>query len=92
MNAHTPGPWAVNDDDPTEVVTRHGRLVAACHYRGEAKANARLIAAAPELLEALLDCAAYLDALAGSKLVTGPSIDARRASARTAVAKAEEAS
>lgn len=54
---HTPGPWEIFPTDNLKVVTRSGRgtdviEIAQCyHYNGEA--NARLIAAAPELLQAL---------------------------------------
>lgn len=61
--SHTPGPWAVDSDDPSDVVetVRGGMLLARAYQIGEDKtdwerarrANARLIAAAPELLEAL---------------------------------------
>lgn len=57
----TPGKWVITDNDPTDNLT-----IAALGYdlkpvadvifigdRGETRANARLIAAAPELLEAL---------------------------------------
>lgn len=52
---HTPGPWAIGKYD--EVVDSSGntiRVHGMTLTSGElAKANARLIAAAPELLEAL---------------------------------------
>jgi hypothetical protein len=49
---HTPGPWA---QVGTDVVTDNF-LIAACGERNNpvAKANARMIAAAPELLDALI--------------------------------------
>ena len=60
---HTPGPWTVgpwfdNDGQPEiiiEHVTPHGNLVPAVALGGLVgqEANARLIAAAPELLDAL---------------------------------------
>jgi hypothetical protein len=64
---HTPGPWA---SDPTVsfhdrpdlpcVVDEHRLIVAQCwddgHSEDECEANARLIAAAPELYEALRMC------------------------------------
>lgn len=64
MNAHshTPGPWVVADaNGPIEggtcVQSLHDTyMVASCaHYypRGTVQANARLIAAAPDLLDAL---------------------------------------
>lgn len=63
---HTPGPWfcRVGDEWSHSVVTRHGTLpdgsdncwtVASINKQREPEheANARLIAAAPELLDAL---------------------------------------
>lgn len=60
---HTPGPWTVRDDDT--VVGPKGNVVAECcgysvkaegmeqKAQGGREANANLIAAAPELLEAV---------------------------------------
>jgi hypothetical protein len=63
MSKHTPGPWFTDHNDPTRVCKqfRSGRVVnetiAKTAYawmtNAERLANARLIAAAPELLEAL---------------------------------------
>lgn len=62
---HTPGPWHVDPKAPEESffedvnILRHdGLAVAVCVHNGdivppEPEANARLIAAAPDLLEAL---------------------------------------
>ncbi len=94
MNKHTPGPWKAQsrsmsdqslvvkaaDENYTEIcMLRQG---AQRHY-GDADesdiANARLIASAPELLAAAI---AYLDAGIGN-------IDSRRASLRSAIAKAK---
>jgi hypothetical protein len=57
--AHTPGPWQVNFRDDTQVCDADGEVrgcapIAFCkgsHH--EARSNARLIAAAPDLLAAL---------------------------------------
>jgi hypothetical protein len=64
MNKHTPGPWssrgrAIRGPHPKDPAGR-ARIVAKAiwdngTYVDEAEANARLIAAAPELLEALED-------------------------------------
>ena len=84
MNAkHTPGPWKVsmnqiksNYDTVAQVFTH---LV-----QGRNEANARLIASAPDLLEALEDCVAVMDReLAGLKVIQ-PELSA----ARAAIAKA----
>lgn len=61
---HTPGPWKTNGDP--YVSTGDGKhSIAFTDCRGisdaEAKANARLIAAAPDLLEALKDCRRALE-------------------------------
>lgn len=55
----TPGRWAVSDTGPSDLyVISTGPRAAVCHVltddrarRGEAEADARLIAAAPELYE-----------------------------------------
>lgn len=55
---HTKGPWFVGRDEfPNEdnIYGPDNAIVGGAHQsRKEVKANARLIAAAPELLEALL--------------------------------------
>ena len=51
----TPGPWEIADD-PLEWknhITSQNGTIAYVVFQPEAEANARLIAAAPELLEAL---------------------------------------
>lgn len=76
MSKHTPGPWRV---DPTLAVRAvgNGVRVARAHYdiqvRGKegreefeyAQANANLIAAAPEMLEALRTVVRHLHAPGG---------------------------
>ena len=56
MNAHTPGPWQVigSPSDPW-IIAKSGVLVANVRYTNDqTQGDARLIAAAPELLEALV--------------------------------------
>lgn len=63
MSAHTPGPWIVLPESLGSIVTADKRLdIAQAHAtkavrtsadHAERMANARLIAAAPELLAAL---------------------------------------
>lgn len=59
MSKHTPGPWEVVGHGGLEVrSTPEQILIAGCFYtgtnrRGQSKANARLISAAPKMLEAL---------------------------------------
>lgn len=73
---HTPGPWHVSKASPTRVIesgprgnsiAKMGLNLGVCS-QGEAESNARLIAAAPELLEALqemINC--YADELPNGK-------------------------
>jgi hypothetical protein len=58
MSQHTPGPWVIDPNDNLIVMAEDVRVVADCAHAlamgaMEAESNARLIAAAPELLEAL---------------------------------------
>lgn len=50
-SAHTPGPWEVTESgDQLEIMQVDGKSIAVVLDEPEAMANARLIAAAPELL------------------------------------------
>lgn len=49
---HTPGPWKVNYRRVTPVNGRQDGNDDICHVYGDQDANARLIAAAPDLLAA----------------------------------------
>ena len=100
MSKHTPGPWL--RDGRTVYALQHGgwrkgeellvnrffthiQRVPDCTDE-EAEANARLIAAAPELLEALKDLVRRYDPYA----MTGPTEGERvLAQAEAAIAKAE---
>ena len=55
MNTHTPGPWAVNTQQRESLRIHHrGELLARIEqHKGNHEANARLIAAAPDLLCAM---------------------------------------
>jgi hypothetical protein len=87
MSKHTPGPWIVHEN--TNLITAENYIVceniAPTHPRGlpewdeRTRATARLIAAAPELLEALK-----------TMLADDPQFTAR-AKAEAAIAKAEGA-
>jgi len=93
---HTPGPWAVHFIDrdgkpslwiyshdngtPSRTVVETGAL--DCWPLSEA--NAQLIAAAPELLEALEACLADLEHYVSTH---GPGPDVRLANAKAAIAK-----
>jgi len=97
VSTHTPGPWTMSSPmgagrdegrEPWFWVSADRTLhlqVAPCpdgYVAGENEANARLIAAAPELLEALRTA---LDAS-----WNGPMPDYARDQARAAIKKAEE--
>lgn len=109
MNAHTPGPWEAGRNPKWDAgrsngwVVRpagefpHGRWIADCGYPGEPEreANARLIAAAPEMLEALkaaagelFRCGIYLSRHGQGATLVGLA----ETKARAAIAKAEGAS
>jgi hypothetical protein len=89
---HTPGPWQVNSNDPLHVCDADGEsrgcspiafVQVGNDGRWTAKANARLIAAAPDLLVALQAVADYW---AGGDVP--PEIDALM---RAAIARATNA-
>ena len=68
----TPGPWVVARMTPCRVDTASGSISISWSSNNdsgarerEAEANARLIAAAPELVTQLLSAANYIDALGG---------------------------
>lgn len=105
---HTPGPWRIdyNGEDPEFAAPRiKGNSVenvafipAYEHPRAEMDANARLIAAAPELLEALRallsDYEGTLESLndyrVGSEGHSAIPEDASSVAARAAIAKATQ--
>ncbi|EKL0657274.1 hypothetical protein ACF0C8_10115 [Pseudomonas aeruginosa] len=89
MSKHTPGPWFINGHEryTKYVEARIGggwvQEVAACgptENPEQQEANARLIAAAPELLEALQSCIQQITALCSADDVPDQ--------ARAAIAKA----
>jgi hypothetical protein len=62
MSKHTPGPWQldISDSKDCRVINSHGSPVVDCCTEdslllAEEKGNARLIAAAPDLLRCLRD-------------------------------------
>ena len=64
---HTPGPWTTSRD---AVSAGHVQITVYAEETGmrvatvfEREANARLIAAAPDLLVALIDCVSMLEAI-----------------------------
>jgi hypothetical protein len=96
---HTPGPWEVgtpgngepgyiycNNSLGSAVAIAYGMPLALTVFsRAEEEANARLIAAAPELLAALKKCAAVCAGETLSKSAITSALDA----ARNAIAAAE---
>lgn len=68
---HTPGPWKLRNDGPpfNDICGPNGKIIATAfpHYHDPlkaiaiAEANARLIAAAPEMLAALQQAIARAD-------------------------------
>ena len=96
MSKHTPGPWQTDQaehDAPYQDIRIHAGKGSICSvwiddaplhdYNAEQRANARLIAAAPDLLEALKQTR---DAFIGISIEV--QADALRV-ARAAIAKAE---
>ena len=71
--AHTPGRWQVMDDGTTVAVDEPDRFIEIATFgvvdgwhggaREEAEANARLIAAAPQMLKALKKATSELNAI-----------------------------
>ena len=85
---HTPGPWSIYFNSQDDLVIRkmfpdgqESHSIARCH---SGAANARLIAAAPELLEALQRLSAQCTRL---RLPGQPETDAEK-TARAVIAKA----
>ena len=103
MSKHTQGPWEVSEDDLCEIESADGRFVAMVlpapelnwNMNAEREANARLIAAAPDLLAAL-QLVLVADSISpgdcynpdGSPNKLWGSIDEAKAAARAAIAKA----
>lgn len=91
MSGHTPGPWSLDDNDLRDeaqmvLADRTGCSIADVFLQGrggECEANARLIAAAPELLDALIRVRDN-----NRKGVTGAAAREAWAAANAAIAKA----
>jgi len=96
--SHTSGPWVAGKNNLAVnfrfVTDRGGDVVAYCDKpKGEARANARLIAAAPELLAELVASVERLEELRDRHLlhaaaVTRALVQKRIDAARVAIAKA----
>jgi hypothetical protein len=89
MTNYTPGPWALDRDEPEawniHVVQANDRDMRICFMTsdGPSEANARLITAAPDLLQALDD---LLCVIATDELI--PESVSYMRHARAAIAKA----
>lgn len=87
MSKHTQGPWTMHG--PCEITGRYSIVhngplayVGDANQSGDGEANARLIAAAPEMLDALHELVKYL----GVDVDNG--LDELLTNARAAIAKA----
>lgn len=95
MTDHTPGPWRViHQRTIREIHSSNGPKVADVYdFTGDsqfARADARLIAAAPELLEALKEIQEGRGAFSMDHLThAANTIEEMKALAKTAIAKAE---
>lgn len=91
MSAHTPGPWEllIDKKNKTAMVSAGGRMAIDCDGSGDGFAqvcaNARLIAAAPDLLKELDHLVRLLEPLEQSLNVPGL---ATLNGARAAIARA----
>ena len=102
-HTHTNGPWTCaeqNDWDGAHIIDKHGRIVADCQgcdipgshgevSTDEAKANARLISAAPELLAALNESLEYVVLRGGGMDLSSEALNELCAKIRAVIAKAE---
>ena len=90
---HTPGPWTVGCslDDKTSL-TRGDYTVLPLPEDDQIEANARLIAAAPDLLAAMRLAAHTLDFAQSivTRAVDSDTVFAALTAARAAIAKTEE--
>lgn len=88
---HTAGPWSVDYEGPAHLSIEDsaGRVLAFCNLQSEDgdedEANARLIAAAPEMLEALRNVAEIMSGADYSHV----KADMARAICRRAISAAE---
>ncbi len=80
----TPGKWTADERiNSTKIVDTNGITIASIYTEANSKANAALIAAAPDLLrenqelrEALQHCLSFLADLNGSEWIKGDDIGA----------------
>ena len=94
MTKHTAAPWLIGENRyDYDLIIRSANndpvcsVIYAGYSKTEAKANARLIAAAPELLEALKSVVAFCDEDMQHRVQTSREYDIKTL-AKTAIAKA----
>lgn len=89
MTNHTRGPWSVGEERSWEVFDGTGDLIAYCYVvadgerKGQSQCNARLIAAAPDMLVTLERVSTALSGMDAGDL------DAAALDVRNAIAKAK---
>lgn len=86
----TPGPWHVDEHPsyPDFILDKDGKIIASAEDNGHLTENARLIAAAPDLLTELQILA---DSMTGLRRSLGLGLETPEDSrARAAIAKATE--
>lgn len=90
---HTPGPWEAVDSMTVRTPFSAGGFMVCnlpCHTPDdERRANACLIAAAPELLEALTMALPYVECSSGDECYKPGAIDKICKQIRAVIAKAE---
>jgi hypothetical protein len=95
MTQHTPGPWKTSFLDDTRIEDKNGSDVAMAlgEYSTESdrmEANARLIAAAPDLLEAAKSAWMLIEQINEfGKCVDGQTFDLAYDKVKAAIAKAK---
>ena len=94
--AHTPGPWHIDTEDGGARILDDDELIIAGIYGfsapdrdGQEDANARLIAAAPDLLAALKGLLESIQDVERETNTMYGTLDGALADARAAIAKAE---
>jgi hypothetical protein len=98
MSKSTPGPWVIDwnvsrldifGSDETTLVASLRRSTLSQAIDEAARANARLISAAPEMYEALRDVSEYLDAIPESAAGGDDEAASLARKCRAAIAKVE---
>ena len=77
MFTYTPGPWEIHPHQAQIVrAPNAGYFIADTFAHGRTAANAALISAAPDLLEALQDLLQQLDSSSATKINTSRALTA----------------